>query len=535
MKKSSAIVKVLCIVLVMAFVLAACGPGDTPQDPPPPVTGNGDAGTDAATNGGDEPPAELPHVHLFGFVPGDASVENDVMMEYLNAALTRDINTTIEFQFIGWGEWFDRYPLLMAAGDGFDFVYIASWNNFARFARMGAYLDITDMIPTYAPDIWAFVEPVSWNCASMHGRIYGIPLAQPQVTASGLTYRSDWGDYLGVPRISDIDTIEQYLAAVIEWDPTQDLAWMGANNDNRWFRNIEFISTGWQLDYFGMMIEEDDPTAQVFSKYHRQEFVDIIYLMADWHDRGFWTAANALGPVTFTNTVEDAPFAAERSPFFGLSSGSFNIAENFIIDNDLGWEIDFWNPRTPSGHTHLGASLNDGISVSPNSPHPERVLMAFNTILMNAEYHWLIRWGVEGRHHVIGEDGWPTLPDDVDPGNVPFAFGMHPVAWIMNWYHLPGGVLPPPRETSATRLVDAAREVGIAPTLQGFSFDVEPVEAEIAVLADVRTEWEIPLEWGIIRTSVQADIDHMIALQQAAGIDRVIAEMQRQIDYFLGN
>ena len=519
--------------LVLVFVLAACGPGDTtPADPP--ATGTGTGAGDDVTIGQEYEDTEvyLPHVHLFGFVPGDQSREDDVMMEHLNAALTRDLNTTIEFQFIGWGEWFDRYPLMMAAGEPFDFVYIASWNSFAQFARMGAYLDITDMVPTYAPDLWAFVNPYSWICSSFQGRIYGIPLAQPIRNAEGLTYRSDWADYLGVPRITNLETAGLYLEAVMNWNPTINLAWHGF--DNRFFRFGEFERTGWQLNYFGLVIEQDDPTAQVFSKYHDQRFVDLVTLMVEWHDKGFWSAAEALGRESqFTNIVEDSLFAAERSPFFGLSNGSFNLAEEFINNNDLDWEIDFWNPRSPTGNTVLGASLNDGIAVGPNSANPERVLMAFNTILMNAEYHWLIRWGVEDLHYVIGEDGWPILPDHVDPGNVPFAFGMHPVAWIMNHYDI--GATPPPRQTTALRLAEAATAVGIVPTLQGFAFDVAEVETEIASLAAIRDEWEIPLEFGILRGSIEEDIANIIALQQAAGIDRVIAEMQRQINEFLGN
>jgi len=60
--------------------------------------------------------------HIVGYVPGDPSRENDVMMEALNAKLKEEFNATIEFKFFNWGEFFDKYPLLFASGEVFDFA-----------------------------------------------------------------------------------------------------------------------------------------------------------------------------------------------------------------------------------------------------------------------------------------------------------------------------------------------------------------------------------------------------------------------------
>ena len=40
--------------------------------------------------------------------------------------------------------------------------------------------------------------------------------------------------------------------------------------------------------------------------------------------------------------------------------------------------------------------------------------------------HRLLAYGVEGKHYVVGEDGFPKLPDGITPDNAPMHFGMHP-------------------------------------------------------------------------------------------------------------
>ncbi|MNO02822.1 hypothetical protein D3C81_2233440 [compost metagenome] len=63
-------------------------------------------------------------------------------------------------------------------------------------------------------------------------------------------------------------------------------------------------------------------------------------------------------------------------------------------------------------------------------------------------------------------------------------------------------------------------------------FDNSKVKTEVANVGNVMLQYGIPLEYGSVK-----DVDKGLATLQkqvkAAGIDKIIAEVQRQIDEFL--
>lgn len=77
--------------------------------------------------------------------------------------------------------------------------------------QSGAFVDLTDLIPKYAPNMWARMPPAYWRNPNVNykGRIYGIPWLQPLPAWRVVYYRKDWVDKLGMkPPV----TLDDYLA-----------------------------------------------------------------------------------------------------------------------------------------------------------------------------------------------------------------------------------------------------------------------------------------------------------------------------------
>jgi putative aldouronate transport system substrate-binding protein len=470
---------------------------------------------------------------LIGYVPGDPSPENDVMMEELNAKLKNDINATIEFKYLNWGEFFDKYPLILLSGEVYDFAYIASWAEFHSHAAKGAYLDITDLLDTYAPEIRRIADPAVWNATSYKGRIYGIPHdGQELSTSDGFVYREDLRKKYNVPEIEKIEDFEAYMQAIKENEPGMETNTKDAVNNNMMLRYAEFQRYGWDFDWYGLVYDMEDPTAQLFSKYETDEYKDLIELMAEWREMGFWDTS-VISDKEFTNEVQDHPWSQGLNAFFGKGTGHYNMAYEYVEENNLDWEIEYFWPKSPSGYIRKGDVLNDGVSVSPTSPNPERTLMAIDTLLTQKEYQFLMGWGVEERHYVIGEDGFPKLPDGIDADNAPYKYYLHPFSWF---FYNTKNTLPQRDEDRPVDILNKEMDaVSKALPLFGFYFDTAELTTEMAALNDIWVEYEIPLQWGFIQESVEADLANLVAKQKAAGIDKVIEEAQRQIDEFIGN
>ena len=76
--------------------------------------------------------------------------------------------------------------------------------------QSGAFVDLTDLIPKHAPNMWAGMPEAYWKNpnVSYSGRIYGIPWLQPLPAVRVVYYRKDWLDKLGMkPPV----TLDDYL------------------------------------------------------------------------------------------------------------------------------------------------------------------------------------------------------------------------------------------------------------------------------------------------------------------------------------
>lgn len=470
--------------------------------------------------------------HIVGYVPGDPSRENDVMMEALNAKLKEEFNATIEFKFFNWGEFFDKYPLLFASGEVFDFAYIASWNDYHSYAAKGAYMDITDLVKDYAPDVYRIADPAVWNATSYRGKVYGIPHdGQDLSTQNGFAYRADLGKKHGIEKLETLDELEAYIKAVKEEDPNIATANRDAVNNNLILRYAQFQKTGWDFDWYGLVYQREDPEAKLLLKYETPEYKELIERMAKWKDMGFWDTSVMTGQ-DFVNEIDQHPFSQGLSAFFGVGSGDYNSALNFVSDYDKDWEIGYFWTKSPSGHINKNDVLNDGVSIAATCKQPERTLQVLNALLTRADYQWLLAYGVEGKHYVVGEDGFPKLPDGITPDNAPMNFGMHPFSWF---FFDTINTMPQRAEDRPVDILNKEMDaVSNAAVLYGFYFDTADLATEMAALNDIWVEYEIPLSWGFINESVEADLANLVAKQKAAGIDKVMAEAQRQIDLFLG-
>ncbi|MGA2641043.1 MAG: hypothetical protein ABSG21_09070 [Spirochaetia bacterium] len=77
-----------------------------------------------AQGGGTAPASEA---KIIGYLLGDAPTGMPDVLQALNAKLKKDLNATMEINYIGWGDFQAKYPLVLAAGEDIDWIYTANW------------------------------------------------------------------------------------------------------------------------------------------------------------------------------------------------------------------------------------------------------------------------------------------------------------------------------------------------------------------------------------------------------------------------
>jgi putative aldouronate transport system substrate-binding protein len=130
----------------------------------------------------------------------------------------------------------------------------------------------------------------------------------------------------------------------------------------------------------------------------------------------------------------------------------------------------------------------------------------------------MIDHGIEGRHYkLVGDGVIELLPEHRDYDMPSFALG--------NLFLIYRYQQDPPDKWEQFKKFNAQSKK--APTL-GFVFDPSPVQTEYAAVCNVADEFNAMLYTGAVDPNVY--LQKASKKLKAAGGDKVMAEMQRQID-----
>ena len=117
--------------------------------------------------------AEEP-VHLIWWVFANSEAPTDwaEVEEALNAYSAEKIGVTCEFKYLT----AEQIARSMQTGEPFDIAFTCDWyNDFATNASTGMFLDLTDIINEYAPELVASMPENIWGGSYYNGRLYAIP------------------------------------------------------------------------------------------------------------------------------------------------------------------------------------------------------------------------------------------------------------------------------------------------------------------------------------------------------------------------
>ena len=157
--------------IMTAGMLTGCGGGSSNSTDS--SSGQESSGTESAdAKGGEAAAGELDtskEVALSMYVISDRPAGQDVVDENLNKILKEKLNCTLKINYIGWAEYANKYPLLFSSGEEFDMAYAASWLNYPSLAQKGAFMNLDELWPTYAPDNFAAAPEAAKEQATVAG------------------------------------------------------------------------------------------------------------------------------------------------------------------------------------------------------------------------------------------------------------------------------------------------------------------------------------------------------------------------------
>lgn len=448
-----------------------------------------------------------------GMVPPDQAVVEERLNEISQATLNVTM-TTLYYDN-------ERTLLALAAGDEWDMAFTAEWfNNFAIQARAGHFADLTDLLPSLTPELYASMPEIVWRGAMVDGRIYAIPVKKDY--AAELYWVLDkqlFEEALGmeIPDEMSFFAVEQFLtaakAAYEEGVPGAERAqypmYLGRGGVGGIASEFDMILRGALLGIPYAAVGTEDADRIVVILEH-PDFYDRLVALHEWHKAGY------INP--------DAATLDAAGAYSAVWAGQGFYGADAIWTQSTGVVVGISRFSGPNLST---ASIRGAMNaINADSPHIELALRYQELVNTNREYRDILRYGVEGVHFDYLENGTVMRTERGRTSYMPWAFSQG--SYALSSVEAAEGVEVDPRMWEV--IFEGYRDL-VASNAVGFSFDITPVEAQVAAVQVVVEKYWAGLVTGTSNPAVE--VPKMIAEMEAAGLRDIQAEAQRQFDAFL--
>lgn len=472
------------------------------------------------------------HVTLTGYLLGDKPAGMDDVLAELNKKTEKDLNCDVKIDYLGWGEYVTKYPLLMASGQGVDFIYSSSWALYGSEAKKGAFATLTeDDLKTYMPLHYKATPAAGWQQAKYDGKIMLIPTSSPDVKTPTITIRQDLAEKYNVDtsNVKSIADLEPYFAAIKQnekamtpmvLDKQKDIgqpfyAYLNATAKEGWVAMQ--TATSQQYD-----IEAEKPTAvSMNDPAVLTEFTAVATKMKEWYTKGYINK----DAMNNTTTSNDAFKSGKSAVAFSNTIDTSNID---AAAQGNGWKIKIIANVDSNGFAQRDAYIGNGVAIAASSPNKERTMMFLDKLMEQKDYNMLAYYGVEGKNYAINSDGKITLPTGVTAANNTYPADAAGI-WFTNKNQFPE--VATWSTTYATARKDANSHLKDVPLI-AITVDESNIKTQDANLSSVLSQYFVPLELGQV-SDVASAIATFSKQCDNAGIADVNKEINTQITTFL--
>lgn len=474
-----------------------------------------------------------------GEPPSGTKEKFDEMMVELNAILTEKINAELQIYFIPWTDYLSNYNLTLASMDGtVDLVGTASdWLDAWPNAKNGAFLELSeDMLKTYAPQTWESVPAENWDLCKYNGDIYLMPEDNyAQWTNHGYIYRLDYAKEAGladgVHSWADLTEYFRYVKEaypdIIPWDSdgTQYATMAGGyiqSNSN--YVSIDGLNSG------AMWGGTKDDLYTIYSPYVTETdlLVEYAKMMKEWDEIGVWKT-DVLNNTVSTNRDDYriGRVAAEQHHTQTWTDLVSHTPANTIYADDPDAETGFFYFGEESQNVVALSITHGAMAVSAGSKNPERALMVYDLLRNDPDCYKLLCYGIQGVSWDLDESGLRILPEgynqDTDNinGTTNYWWGRNDDLEIRdasrNWDEI-------------DKLYAEYDKIKIEYPYGQFVADVDLVQSQINNINEIHTNYMKQIAFGKYTGTAEDIVAEYQAALEAAGINEVTGELQRQFD-----
>ncbi|MBN2655994.1 MAG: ABC transporter substrate-binding protein [Spirochaetales bacterium] len=469
---------------------------------------------------------ELKPVKLKMYLLGDKQKDFDMVYEKVNTKLKEDINAELEVVFLSWGDFTNKYPLLFAAGEEFDLIYTSNWAFYAQEATKGGFLELTEeMIKNYAPRTWENTPSSSWEQVKINDKVFMLPYTKREFGHFVYVVRGDLMDKYGLDNIETIDDFEKYLDVIAE-NETNMIPYDDGSEANRFMLPTIGINYANDLpqqlsnDFIlGYNVYDKDGSVELINRVTMPEYLEYAEKMVGWNAKGYWSK-NAL----VNKTRSKDSFANGKSAAAILNLGDANTLYMELIKSHPEWDMRVFD-ATDGAPSMPNPAIQNGMAINALSKNPERALMLLDLFKNDREYYDLTNYGIEGIHYEsVGDEEFIAL--DAAESFPPVS--ACPWGWMSPMERRLVGGLP-----NYDEILNNWEKEAMTHPLQMFNFDDSNVKNEWAACYNIVQNYDSAIQMGFGGADTAELYNEYVDALNKAGIQRIMEEMQKQVNDFL--
>ncbi len=437
-----------------------------------------------------EEPYTIKWVVVGGGMPQNYDTWKAKVDEYLAEKLP---GTALDVEIISWGAYGDKRNAMINSGEYFDIVFTDS-GSFYTDIQKNALLDITELLPEYAPKLYETLPEELWTAATFDGKIYAVPTYKDSSLAQYFIYDTAAVEETGID-ISEIKDLADWEPVFVELrkngiDPPFILDFGGV------YQMLDrYDNAGIGVPVIG--VRYDDADHKIVSIFETEEIMDYLRLLHKWYNDGLINIDAA--------TLKENP--RYRAFYFGQGwHNAWPLTDGKPSSDKLWFGPIFSNGSAQGSMNGISAACKD----------PERVLKFLELVNTDQKLRDMICYGEEGINYTLTDDKLVERSQDND--------------WPWPRYTQGNHFVLTPEASSPTQLDDikANNDAAVASVLLGFVVDRSNIQDEIDNINEVYNAYRSELLTGT------GDPDELVPLMieemKNVGFDKVMEEFSNQLE-----
>ena len=505
--KNKKLSKWMSVVLTAAMtggMLAGCGSAvtDTASATDTQQRTTAEAETTESASTDEKKDGEVPTL-IWWTTGGTPAADFDEAVEKISDYTEEKIGVRLQVKIAGWADYGTKMNNIINTGEYFDIMFVNN-TNYNKFVNLNALGNITDLVKTETPELYDLIPEQLWKGVEIKGDVYAVPTYKD----SSLTQFWMFDDQYVQKYNIDLDSIHDFESL----DPV--IREMKAGEGNS-FYPLQLFRHGWNglyNNYDGLTaglpplgVRYDDESRTVVCTLEQEDIQKDLGYLHSWYQDGLINPdANVL-----TEAGKGQPIAmAQAWPASVTLFQTQNGVEKYDMVKVFG---PLYSTETIQG------SLN---AVSSNSKYKKEALKLLQLMNTDSKLRDMCAYGTEGNFMQYADDGTVTrLRDD-------WTWPSYTEGTFFILSTVSGG------DPDEWKQVKEQNESATPSSCLGFALDVEPIRNELVNCTTVWEKYKCDLETGA--ADPEKVLPQCIEELNAAGMDVIIEEAQRQIDEYFG-